>query len=84
MFDFKGKGPSEDCHKDCHKTANLTGKAKNVRVYPNRVGCYITKNYMKTGNYTNLGLLRGPARGQGGPQNGASVFKKGTLFHNVE
>ena len=41
-------------------------------------------SYIELENYTNLGLLRGPARGQGGPQNGASTTTKGTRFHNVE
>ena len=57
MLDFKGKGPFKDCHKDCHETANLTGKAKNVRVYPNRVYPNITKNYKKITDYMPFGYI---------------------------
>jgi hypothetical protein len=68
VVDFKRKGPLEDCHEDCHETANLTGKAKNVRVYPNRVypntaflqKNYITKSNKEPANYTNSVFGMGP------------------------
>ena len=42
----------------------------------------MTFGYIKLENYKNSGLLRGPARGLGGPRFGASTTTKGT--HNVK
>jgi hypothetical protein len=90
VIDYKGKGPSEDCHKDCHFTANLTGKAKNVRVNPNRVNPNITKNYKKILDYMPFGYIEfeklrlghgatAPARGV--RKMGHRHLKKGPVLH---